>query len=155
MATAKKKPVKRTRTKKPKPKPAPNPVGRPTKYKPEYCQVIIDLMEYGYTFEACAADLDVSKDTLYEWVKVHEDFSDAKNKAFDKSRKTWETMLISLAKTGMGNATAIIFSLKNRFPKNWRDKIEQETTITVKPLIIEDDEGNTSTYGVETTSEGE
>ena len=68
------------------------PVGRPTKYRPEYCQMVIDHMAKGYSFEAFGADVDCGKDTLYEWAKVHPEFSDAVEKGRIRSLKFWETL---------------------------------------------------------------
>lgn len=99
--------------------------GQPTKYKPEYCERLIEHMKEGYSFEAFAAVVNVCEDTLYEWAKVQPDFSEAKKQAFSQSRYTWET-------NGMGsdmNPTIWIFNMKNRFPKQWRDRqeVKQET----------------------------
>jgi len=70
----------------------------------------------------------VNQDTLYEWDKVHPDFSEAKKIGFERSRLTWEKIGLDLAKTGTGNATAFIFNMKNRFKKEWRDKVENGFT---------------------------
>lgn len=55
------------------------PVGRPSKYKPIFCQLLIDHMREGYSFESFAGrdDVDVDRDTLYEWKNTHPEFSDA------------------------------------------------------------------------------
>ena len=102
--------------------------GRPTKYKPEMCQKAIDFMTQGYSKEATAAHLDISEDSLYEYIKKHPEFSEAIKEGSLKSRLWWE-------KLGMGgaagklagfNATAWIFNMKNRH--NWKDKIETDIT---------------------------
>ena len=59
-----------------------NPIGRPSKYTPE---VINEINKYLVkavpenmqipTIEGIALKLDISRDTLYEWAKVHPDFS--------------------------------------------------------------------------------
>ena len=85
----------------PKPK---HPGGRPTDYKREYCQTIIDYFDQPYsqkkiikyttksgtireeevdapnnlpTLEGFAQSLGVVRDTIYEWAKVHQEFSDS------------------------------------------------------------------------------
>lgn len=91
--------------------------GQPTKYKDEYCQAIIDYFDrppqqtvYKETFyadgtlkskdpviipiefptmEGFAASINIHKDTLYEWVKVHKNFSDAFTRARQLQEKIW------------------------------------------------------------------
>jgi hypothetical protein len=57
-------------------------VGRPTKYRPEFCAALIEHMRRGLTFEAFGAskEIGVAKDTLYEWLKRHKEFSDARKR---------------------------------------------------------------------------
>lgn len=100
------------------------PAGRPTDYKPEFCELLIEHMGEGFSFEAFAGVVNCNRDTLYEWANVHPEFSDAKKIGFERNRLTWERIGIDLARKGDGNATAFIFNMKNRFPKEWRDKIE-------------------------------
>lgn len=101
--------------------------GRPTKYKPEYCEVVKEVMAKGYSKEAVAGHLEIAKDTLYQWEKAHPDFADALKEGVELSRLFWERMGIEhithFAKSGKQlNSTAWIFNMKNRF--NWRDKSE-------------------------------
>lgn len=102
-------------------------VGRPSKYDPKYCSEIIDFMAQGKSKEAFAGHIDVSKDTIYEWIKVHKDFSDSVKKAEVKCQEFWEEMGIQMALAGQGNATVWIFNMKNRF--SWKDKHETELTV--------------------------
>ena len=99
------------------------PGGRPTKYDPKYCQMVIDHMATGLSFEAFAAVIGVAKETLYTWVDKHPEFMDAKKEAFEKSRLFWEKVGVGQA-TGeiKGSSTTWIFNMKNRF--GYRDKIE-------------------------------
>ena len=78
--------------------------------------------------EQFAAVVGVCGQTIYNWLKDYPAFLEAKNMAFEKSRKFWEEIGINLAKKGEGNATAFIFNMKNRFPRDWRDRQEVETT---------------------------
>lgn len=122
----------------------PNPVGRPSKFKPEYCQTIIEEMSQGFSFEACAPLFGVHKDTLYEWCKEHPDFSDARKKALDANRRFWEKLgvenIINKSETIKDgkdmittsksiNAAIWIFNMKNRFKDEWRDKQEVDHSV--------------------------
>ena len=51
-----------------------NKVGRPTKYKPQMCETVIDLMKDGASLDEVRGELDISKDTLYRWKEDYEDF---------------------------------------------------------------------------------
>lgn len=66
------------------------PAGRPSKYKPEYCQLIIEHMEKGYSLESFGAIAEVCKDTLFEWQKVHPEFKEAVDIGYAKSLLWWE-----------------------------------------------------------------
>jgi transposase len=125
--TSKKKTARKKATKKPQ-KPVklegPKPRGRPTKYDPDFCDVIIEAMEKGFSKEAAAAHVRISKDTLYEWAKKYPEFSDALKLGVQLSQIFWEKKGIdNLEETYQGtklNSTNWIFNMKNRF--NWRDK---------------------------------
>jgi len=128
------------------------PAGRPTSYDPKFCEMLIEHMAKGYSFESFGSVTDTCKDTLYEWVKVHPQFSDAKKRATEKSRYWWESQGIDnilnkkqmtkdwegntvLVETSL-NAAAWIFNMKNRFKEEWRDKQEIETTPSTLTVTI-------------------
>ena len=61
--------------------------GRPTEYDPEYCQKVDEYLKttgkeqmHLPKIESFAIYLGHHKDTLYEWAKLHPDFSDALKK---------------------------------------------------------------------------
>lgn len=107
------------------PKPASNPVGRPTIYKPEYCQMLIEHMAQGGSFEGFAGTIRVSSEVLYDWIERHQEFLQAKKDGFAASRVFWEQTMADQARGKInGSSTALIFALKNRFPKDYRDRTE-------------------------------
>lgn len=57
------------------------PVGRPSKYKPEYCERVIELAKEGAGWAEYAAEFEVDRPTLYDWAAAHEDFSTALTRA--------------------------------------------------------------------------
>jgi hypothetical protein len=135
-------------------------MGRPTKYKEEYPEMLIKHMAAGNSFESFAAECDCSFDTLYEWVKVHSNFSEAKKIGMAKLLKFDESIakagstgqLTRLAKTSRitdesGNIrdekeyvsatfaqTYHIFLMKNRYSKYYRDKIQIESSVISDPV---------------------
>jgi hypothetical protein len=131
--------------------------GAPTKYKPEYCQGIIDyftvepqqvvykkeyfqngtlksevpivLPEQLPTFQGYADNIGVHIDTLNEWTKVHEEFSEAYARAKQLQEKVW---LVN----GMGGLYNSQFA--QFFGKNclgYKDKTEVES----KNINLNDD----------------
>ena len=103
-------------------------MGRPSSYDPAYCELLAAHFEEGYSYESFAGVVGVSKQTLYNWEEAHPEFLDAKKANEAKSQLEWEKRLNMFAKTGDGNATAIIFGLKNRASDSWRDVKATEIT---------------------------
>ena len=113
-------------------------IGRPSKYKAKYCEMVITHMAAGFSFHSFSGIIEVNIDTLYEWAKVHPEFSDAKSLAYQKSRLFWENIGIqaSLGKINT-NSTIWIFNMKNRF--RWRDKQpdEDDKAKAFEPIVID------------------
>jgi hypothetical protein len=101
-------------------------VGRPSKYKKEYCELLVAHMSKGFSFESFAATINVNRDSLYEWSKVHSEFSDAKKCGVDKSLYFWEQIGLNgvVGNIENFNASAFIFNMKNKH--FWTDKKEVE-----------------------------
>lgn len=56
-------------------------IGRPTTFKPEYCDQLIDHMGNGQSFESFGKKANCGKTTLYRWVEEHEEFRNAFTRA--------------------------------------------------------------------------
>jgi hypothetical protein len=118
-------------------------IGRPSKYKEEYCKMLEEHMGTGLSFESFGGKIDVCEDTLFEWKKVHPDFSESYKRGRLKSMLHWEEMGHDMVLAGQGNATCWIFNMKNRF--GWKDKTEQDLNV----------KGLQGLVGLETTNEKE
>ncbi len=101
------------------------PAGRPSKYDPSYCQELVDHMATGASATSFAAEIDVDRSTLTEWADKHPEFSLALSRGKAKCAAWWEKMGRSSASNGTGNATMIVFGLKN-MSDDWRDKTETQ-----------------------------
>jgi hypothetical protein len=111
-------------------------MGRPTKYEPIFCEMLIDHMSRGYSYESFAGKISTVRATLYNWEQIHSDFLDAKNVGVEKNLLFWEEQGIEgmhnqtikdedgMVVTKSINATVWIFNMKNRH--KWRDKSEAE-----------------------------
>lgn len=119
------------------------------KYKPEYCQMLIDHMKAGRSFSTFVAVTMASRKTMYEWIDKYPEFKEAKEVAFALSQKFFEDRLIA---KGSGQEIegintkdidlgAIIFPLKTRFHQDYGEKNRHEhTLITDFEFIGDDDE---------------
>jgi len=76
------------------------PGGRPTLYKPEYCEKVIEVGKDGGSITAMALACDVSKQTVHDWAERIPEFSDALTRARALSLLWWETK----AKDNVDNA---------------------------------------------------
>lgn len=99
------------------------PAGRPTKYDPAYCDEAVNFLRDGYSIAALAGKLGVAVSTVNLWINTHPEFSDAVKVGQAGAVQWWEERARHLALTGEGNATAVIFGLKNRASDEWKDKI--------------------------------
>jgi len=90
------------------------PVGRPTSYRPEFCDCVIQFMSEGRSLDGCAALMGVHPDSLYQWQKIHPEFSDAVRRGRAAATAFWEGRLLDVAKGGSGNANVIQWALRNR-----------------------------------------
>src|SRR6516225_3005870 len=93
--------------------------GRPSSYRPEYCDRAIEFMGKGYSLTALAGELGESKDALYDWIATHAEFSHAITQGRAARVKALETRMLS-ANNG-GTAATSIFALKNADPDEWRE----------------------------------
>lgn len=93
--------------------------GRPSDYRGEYCDAVISFMAQGYSLTAFAGHIGQARDTIYEWMRAHREFSDAVNRARPARVAALETKLLT-ARRG-GEVAASIFALKNADPTEWRE----------------------------------
>ena len=97
-------------------------MARPTEYKQEFCDQVIEYGKQGKSITWMAAELDVHKDTLYEWAKVHPEFSDAITRARQHAQRWWEDAgQVGMLTVGGFNASVWSRSMAARFPEDWRE----------------------------------
>jgi len=115
----------------------PKTLGRPTKYKEEYCEQLIEHMSLGHSFESFASVVNVNRDTLYEWCSTQPNFSDAKKCGSSKSLKALEEIGLDGMKGLIKgfNVAAWIFMCKNRHSDMFRDAVEVGNA-EKKPFIL-------------------
>jgi len=114
--------------------------GRPTKYDPKYCEMLIAHMKQGLSYECFAAVVETHKQTLYNWEKQFPEFFDAKKTGVAQCNLFWEKMGIhgAAGKLAGFNASSWIFNMKNRF--RWTDRQETVETSKIEISINNEDE---------------
>lgn len=138
-------------------KPTGNPIGRPTKYKPEYAEELIKffsvepyreekLMDKNGgeriqmvpnkfpTLARFACNIGVCKDTLYEWATAKNENGDLLHPefsvAYKRSKSYQEYILAEGGMNGAFQANFAIFTAKNVI--GWRDKMETENQSVIE-----------------------
>lgn len=127
------------------------PAGRPTSYEERFCEMLIDHMAQGFSYESFAGLVGVSKQTIYDWEKANPQFLYSKKIGVEKSRLFWETQGIegiyttetfeqdengSRSTKKALNSSVWIFNMKNRFKDEWREKQETELSGSVGSVIM-------------------
>ena len=105
------------------------PGGRPSLYKPEYCERVIELGREGMSIIEMAAEIGVSRSTLEEsWPELSAEFSEAFARARELSQAWWEGQGRKGLMADRFNAQLYSRSMAARFPKDWRESKEQRVT---------------------------
>lgn len=65
-------------------------IGRPTKYKPEFCEIALKILREGRSQAAVAAELNVAKSQITEWMKRYPDFQNACARGLAAAESVWE-----------------------------------------------------------------
>jgi len=101
--------------------------GRPTKYKKEFCALLLEKSKTGecLTRASLCVLLDIDFDTLQAWEKKHLDFSEAIKKSEVHRMHHMEAKGFAGINAGKQfNAVPWLFLTKNMFPKHYADKKE-------------------------------
>jgi DNA-binding XRE family transcriptional regulator len=119
-----------------------HPGGRPPKYKPEFCDAIVELGRDGLSIAEMACELGVMRQTLANWAEEYPEFLVAFTRAKEFSLAWWEkqarTGLISA--NGMSlNASLWSRSMAARFPAEYterKDLTSSDGSLSPKPTEI-------------------
>lgn len=105
------------------------PGGRPTDYRPEYCETVVELGKLGKSKAQIAVALNCVRSTLDLWAQVHAEFSDAMARAREESLAWWEEQGTQGVWGGKQfNAKAWEKSMAARFPGDYH--LTNKTEIT-------------------------
>lgn len=101
--------------------------GRPTLYRPEYCDELVAFCRQGFSITGFAGEIGVCRETISEWASVHPEFSVAVKRAKAAATRSYEgdALRVRSKGGGPGTATLIIFGLKNMAPDDYSDRPQE------------------------------
>jgi hypothetical protein len=88
--------------------------GRPTLYRHEMCDRLVDAMAKGLTAEGAAAKIGISARSLFNWQKQHPEFLQAIQEGRQRSQLWWEERALAMANGESGNTQIVLLGLRNR-----------------------------------------
>ena len=112
---------------------ATRPVGRPTAYQPEYCERVIALGKAGKSKAQIACELDVTRQTIENWIAEYPEFFDA----MDSARMYAQAWFENIAQNNMTDpvqgfsASLWAKQVSCRFPDDYTDRNKTEITAKV------------------------
>jgi transposase len=110
--------------------------GRPSDYKIQFCEQIIEFGKEGMSKTEMCLELNICKQTMANWCEEHPEFLEAVKKAVDYSQGWWEKQGRRATFNSEGfNSTSYIFNMKNRFKEDWSDTSNNNITLS-ESLII-------------------
>jgi len=123
--------------------------GRPSLYREEYCDAVIEHMRGGKSYETFAAVIGVGISTIYSWEQLHAPFLEAKETGQALSLLYWERIGLAAAtgqvlKNDKGeivingpkvNTAIWIFTMKCRFPKLYREALVMDSSDAARPML--------------------
>jgi hypothetical protein len=88
--------------------------GRPTLYRREMCERLVEAMANGLTAEAVAARIGISARSLFYWQQQHPEFLQAIQEGRQRSQLWWEERVLAIACVESGNTQMVRVGLRNR-----------------------------------------
>ena len=112
------------------------PAGRPTSYKPEYCEQVIALGKDGLSLVEMAAHFDVSRQTIDNWARDNEDFLEALTRAKAHCQAWWEKAGREGMFLGGAGFNAAVWkkSMKARFREDYTERQQLDHTSSDKSM---------------------
>ena len=119
------------------------PAGRPSEYKPEYCDVVIECGRRGESFAGMSCACDTSKQTMALWMKQNPEFLNSMENARTLSQLWWEKVgqdhIVECPDGNKVNAGLYSRSMAARFPDDWRENNKVEINATISRPTEEDE----------------
>ena len=104
------------------------PAGRPTDYKPEYCESVVKWGKLGKSKAWLCAELMIVDQTMRNWCEQHPAFLEAMELSQKLSQQWWEDTGQNGMLSKSIDSSIYSRSMGARFPADWREKSEQTQT---------------------------
>lgn len=117
--------------------PTKRPAWRPSEYREEYCQTVIEQGKLGKSKIQMAVACNVSKtQTLDDWAERHEEFSSALEMALLLSQDHWENIgqKMIIDREGERLNASYTKQMAARYPKTWRENTGIELSGGIKTI---------------------
>ena len=130
--------------------------GRPTEYKEEYIEMVDEYLSENFdtyddatrklkvklpTMEGFSTFIEVNRDTLYEWGKVHPKFSDA----LSEIKKEQQKRLLNMGLSGEYNSTIAKLILSSNHGMSEKTEIDQNIKGSISLTDLFDKSRNDNT----------
>ncbi len=109
--------------------------GRPTLYKPEYCNKVREMLKKGYSKIEIAFELDVNRKTLDYWSEANPEFYRTINEDIDFSEGWWTKLGRENLTNKDFNSRLYEINMMNRF--GWMKKSQGKQQIEVSCEVQE------------------
>lgn len=105
------------------------PAGRPSDYKPEYCDAVIARQAEGWSLAEFAANVGVARQTIDNWGVSHPEFLEALSRAKAAEQAWWERAGREGMLADKFNAAVWKKSVEARFRDDYTERHENKTTV--------------------------
>lgn len=102
------------------------------KYKPEYCQQIIDHMEKGHSFKSFAGIIGVSVRTPEKWLERYPDFREAYEQGKAANLLYWERQGMAGLQMNPRDFNTPLYIHKMKYHKHFEETTKVENTYELK-----------------------
>ena len=102
--------------------------GRPSKYDPRFCDIVIKVGQRGGSMVAMAEACDALRANLYDWAEQHPEFSSALSRAKQAEQVFWENIGVHGLHADRFNAVVWKTSMQARFREDYTERRVQEVT---------------------------
>lgn len=100
------------------------PAGRPSKYDPSYCEVVVSLGKGGKSLAQMCAHFDISRQTIDNWAEANPEFLEALSRAKMHAQSWWEDQGVSGMTADKFNAAVWKKSMEARFREDYTERQE-------------------------------
>lgn len=100
------------------------PAGRPSDYKPEYCEQVVDLGKAGKSVAQMCAHFDISRQTIDNWAEAHPEFLEALSRAKVHMQAKLEELGFAGLTSDKFNAAVWKVTMAARFRADYTERTE-------------------------------